>query len=196
MHRIDADAHVSNQFDPGDPLVPRLPTQVDHHWLNAVQEEIANAIHTAGVALVKGTNTQLTKILGLLGSGNPAPGDRFFSGMIDIFRSGSDLAWRGLRATMDGGPTDIAALVQGLTTATALKATSVDGPAVHAVSTGTGPAIKAQGYVDFSAAELSTVRLSNYPSIPAVAAEGTVIYVAGTLHRAYVSDGSAWNALW
>lgn len=59
MHRIDANAHVSNQFDPGDPLVPRLPTQVDHHWLNAIQEEIIAALTAAGITPVKGTNTQL-----------------------------------------------------------------------------------------------------------------------------------------
>lgn len=60
MHRIDTSGHVSNLFNPGDPLVPRPPTQVDEHWLNAVQEELVNLIVTgAGITLVKGTNTQL-----------------------------------------------------------------------------------------------------------------------------------------
>lgn len=63
MHRIDADAHVSNLFDEGDPGVPREPTQVDADWLNAVQEEICNLITANGTALVKGTNTQLRDAL-------------------------------------------------------------------------------------------------------------------------------------
>jgi hypothetical protein len=59
MHRIDADAHVGNLFDEGDPAVPRLPTQVDKHWLNMVQEELVALATDAGITLVKGTNTQL-----------------------------------------------------------------------------------------------------------------------------------------
>jgi hypothetical protein len=61
MHRIDADSHVGNLFDEGDPGVPRAPTQVDADWLNAVQEEIANTVVGAGLSLIKGTNTQLYK---------------------------------------------------------------------------------------------------------------------------------------
>lgn len=63
MHRIDADAHVGNMFDEGDPLIPRQPTQIDKHWLNAVQEEIVGVILDAGISLVKGTNTQLLSAL-------------------------------------------------------------------------------------------------------------------------------------
>ena len=63
MHRIDADSHVANLFDEGDPGVPREPTQVDADWLNAVQEEVASLIVGRGVALVKGTNTQLATAL-------------------------------------------------------------------------------------------------------------------------------------
>ncbi len=66
MHRIDADANVANMFDEGDPGVPRAPTQVDADWLNAVQEEVANAIEDAdggNTTLVKGTNTQLKSVL-------------------------------------------------------------------------------------------------------------------------------------
>lgn len=54
MHRIDADAHVANQFSEGDPTVPRLPTRIDAAWLNAVQEELAQMVLAAGVALIKG----------------------------------------------------------------------------------------------------------------------------------------------
>lgn len=197
MHRIDADSHVGNQFNPGDPLVPRAATQVDHHWLNAVQEELANAITSAGVALVKGTNTQLKKILGLSGSGDPAPGDRYFSGMIDVFRTASATGLRALRVTVGGGDeSDIGGLFQA-TDATALKATTSDGVAVHAVSTGSGPAIKAEGYVDLTGATVSAVHLLNEAAIPGtVGPAGTLVYVAGGLNKAYISDGTAWNALW
>jgi hypothetical protein len=51
MHRIDALGHVANMFDPGDPLVPRRPTKLDHTIMNALQEEIAKTIEGAGLAL-------------------------------------------------------------------------------------------------------------------------------------------------
>lgn len=66
MHRTDGDAHVSNMFDEGDPLVPRQPTQIDKHWLNAVQEELVTIVLDAasGIgALVKGTNNQVLAAL-------------------------------------------------------------------------------------------------------------------------------------
>jgi hypothetical protein len=63
MHRIDTDGHVGNMFDSGDPAVPRLPTLIDKHWLNAVQEELRSAIVGAGLTLVKGTNNQLASIM-------------------------------------------------------------------------------------------------------------------------------------
>ncbi len=63
MHRIDADAHVGNLFDEGDPLVPRQPTQIDKHWLNAIQEELVTIVLDAGISLVKGTNTQVLAAL-------------------------------------------------------------------------------------------------------------------------------------
>lgn len=63
MHRIDGMDHVGNMFDEGDPMVPRLPTQLDKHWLNMVQEELVALPADAGIALVKGTNTQLRDAL-------------------------------------------------------------------------------------------------------------------------------------
>ena len=59
MHRIDADAHVSNLFSDGDALIGQPGTKVDAAWLNAAQEEIVAVIEDAGIALVKGTNNQL-----------------------------------------------------------------------------------------------------------------------------------------
>jgi len=68
MHRIDTDGAVSSLFNEGDPAVPRNPTQVDKHWLNAVQEEIVNAVtvvNSASVSrtLTKGTNNQLASAM-------------------------------------------------------------------------------------------------------------------------------------
>lgn len=63
MHRIDADAHVANQFSDGDPGTGQPGTRVDAAWANAVQEEIAGLIEACGIALVKGTNTQLVAAL-------------------------------------------------------------------------------------------------------------------------------------
>lgn len=64
MHRIDADAHVANQFSDGNPTTGTPGTKVDSAWLNAVQEEVCNLLVTAlGVALVKGTNNQLSTAL-------------------------------------------------------------------------------------------------------------------------------------
>lgn len=64
MHRIDASGHSSNLFTDGNPSGGIEATVVDDDWLNAVQEEIVNAILTrAGITLVKGTNTQLGSAL-------------------------------------------------------------------------------------------------------------------------------------
>lgn len=62
MHRVDTDGHLANMFKE----TPAPPTQVDSAWLNALQEEVANAIEdaTAGnTPLVKGTNTQLAGVI-------------------------------------------------------------------------------------------------------------------------------------
>lgn len=78
MHRIDTDgALTGGQFTDGNPAVGQQGTQVDSSWLNDVQENIAQAIEHAGIALVKGDGTQLTKALlamiaGVIGSGGGA----------------------------------------------------------------------------------------------------------------------------
>lgn len=51
MHRTEGLDHVANKFDPGDPLVPRLGTEVEHKFLNAVQEELAKTIEGAGLTV-------------------------------------------------------------------------------------------------------------------------------------------------
>ena len=59
MHRIDADGHVGNQFDEGDPSEPRLPTQVDVPWLNSIQEELMTFLTDAAITPIKGTWNQV-----------------------------------------------------------------------------------------------------------------------------------------
>lgn len=56
MHRIDADAHVGNQFSDGNPTTGAPGTKVDANWLNAVQEEICTLLEACGITLVKGAN--------------------------------------------------------------------------------------------------------------------------------------------
>lgn len=68
MHRIDGEAHDGNTFTDGDPLVPTPATVITADWLNAVQEEIANAIEDLGGTLSKPDNTQLvTRLLAVFG---------------------------------------------------------------------------------------------------------------------------------
>lgn len=87
MHRIDADAHVANMFDEGDPGVPRAPTQVDADWLNAVQEELCNAITNAGITLVKGTNTQLRSALVNVLTAQTIAGVKSFTSRMSVVQS-------------------------------------------------------------------------------------------------------------
>jgi hypothetical protein len=61
MHRIDADAHVGNQFSDGNPATGQPGTRVDAAWLNAVQEEIAGVVEASGAELSKGINNQLAQ---------------------------------------------------------------------------------------------------------------------------------------
>lgn len=105
MHRIDADAHVSNMFDPGDPLAPRLPTQVDPAWLNAVQEEIVNAILAAGITLVKGTNTQLAAAVVNTAAAQTIAGRKTFNGGIGIDQVS------GILHTNGGTPTPLTSML-------------------------------------------------------------------------------------
>lgn len=76
MHRTDGDGHSSNLFTDGNPSLGIEATQVEQHWLNAVQEELVHVILTkAGITLVKGTNTQLGQALDMIMQGM-TPGGR------------------------------------------------------------------------------------------------------------------------
>lgn len=67
MHRIDGPgATIDNLFTEGDPAISVPATTVTGNWLNAIQEEIANAIEEAGIDLDKPDNTQLTEAIYLI----------------------------------------------------------------------------------------------------------------------------------
>ena len=64
MHRIDTPAATGgNQFTDGNPAIPILATELDAAWANAVQEEIANVVESAGIALSKPDRTQLKQAI-------------------------------------------------------------------------------------------------------------------------------------
>jgi hypothetical protein len=63
MHRIDGAGHVDHMFVGEDVATSRPPTEFTPEWFNAVQEEVAGVVEAAGIALVKGDNTQLQKAI-------------------------------------------------------------------------------------------------------------------------------------
>ncbi|MCL2160696.1 MAG: hypothetical protein FWH56_02240 [Betaproteobacteria bacterium] len=63
MHLIDGAGHVNNQFVPEDVATGRPPTEITTDFMNALQNEIANFILSAGVSLNKNSNTQLRDAL-------------------------------------------------------------------------------------------------------------------------------------
>lgn len=67
MHRIDGPgATIDNLFTEGDPASGIPATTVTGNWLNAVQEEIANAVLEAGLVLAKPDNTQLADAIRII----------------------------------------------------------------------------------------------------------------------------------
>ena len=64
MHRIDSAGNVGNMFSSVvNEGSGQFPTIVDAAWLNAIQEEIVSVLTAAGIAPVKGTNTQLSSAI-------------------------------------------------------------------------------------------------------------------------------------
>lgn len=59
MHRIDSSGAVAGAWSDGNPGTGTLGTKIDDDYMNAVQEELCGFIEAAGIALVKGDNTQL-----------------------------------------------------------------------------------------------------------------------------------------
>ncbi len=74
MHRIDTSGHVGNRFNDGNPQAGQEATVIDAAWLNAIQENLVDLITFAGIALVKGDDTQVRDavvalIAGVVGTG-------------------------------------------------------------------------------------------------------------------------------
>lgn len=128
MHRTDGLNHVANQFSDGVPPTPG--TQVEQAWLNAVQEEIANAVEGAGITLVKGTWDQLKKAIGL---GGGSGGARAFSASLasefwSIINTGAGIALK----LAGSGTTAAAAVLDLLNNSTGLALNAVTGGATAA----------------------------------------------------------------
>lgn len=95
MHRTDGDGHVGGLFTEGNPAMGQAATQVTDDWLNDVQEEICNVITGAGIALAKGTQTQLqaaigkiitSRLVSLWTSLSAASGSAWTAGVADAWR--------------------------------------------------------------------------------------------------------------
>jgi len=74
MHRIDSEGSINNQFSEGNPSLGVEGTKVTADFLNALQEELAYTIESAGLTLEKGNHSQLANaILTLVGGGGSFP---------------------------------------------------------------------------------------------------------------------------
>jgi len=63
MKRTDADHHVGNLFQSGNPLTGQRGTRLDHTWPNTVQEELAYVVDSTGVPLDPADNRQVSKAI-------------------------------------------------------------------------------------------------------------------------------------
>lgn len=210
MHRIDADAHVGNLFDAGDPLVPRQPTQIDFHWLNAVQEELVNAITAASVALVKGTNNQLAGVIVDRMRAQAISGVKTFNDNLIALANLNVTGVLTVTGTANLGAG--AAITQSGANLSALFATG-NGTGAGGVFTGgaTGPGVQAYGngistagrfesqgtgygvhaIADVTLPSRSALRIEPQDANPASALMGDV-YVNSTNGKLMIYDGSAW----
>lgn len=188
MHRIDTTGHVANQFNEGDPLVPRLPTQVDIHWLNAIQEELVGVVLDAGISLVKGMNTQLLSALqGLFVR---------VTGNVTQTITGLKTFTNSLVVTVTGIDTGVAAQ-------------SVNGNAVNATATGDGNGVTAMTFnagnalvgnaaigTGYAAALVGNATKASLHLAPLATAPTTAVmgdmYVAIGDGKLYLYNGSAW----
>lgn len=90
MHRIDTDhATVDHKFTDADP-----GTVVDDDFMNALQEELCAVIEAAGIALVKGTNTQLlAAIEAIMGGGRVVDSALTENGGYRVYSDGLIECW-------------------------------------------------------------------------------------------------------
>jgi hypothetical protein len=97
MHRIDTDhATIDHKFIDSDP-----GTVVDDDFMNALQEELCAVVEGGGIALVKGTNTQLLAALhALFSPSSYSPGTTGF----EVGANGKIEMWGRVRATYTSEP--------------------------------------------------------------------------------------------
>lgn len=198
MHRIDTDGHVGNLFNEGDPLVPRQPTQIDKHWLNAIQEELANVVLDSAsgiVTLVKGTNTQvlaaLRSILVNRTTAQTIDGAKTFvkslvaqAGIV-ITQSVTDN--EGLNVTGNG--TGRAATFTGGATGGGINAIgNSDQPGVNAVQTQNGYPVVCNG--DTTSPVRGAIRLVPQNADPTTGDTGAIYVTSAGVLKIY--NGSAW----
>lgn len=134
MHLIDAAGHLDHQFTDGNPVTGVLATVVDAAWLNSVQNELANVVQGAGLALDPEDDAQLLAAIATLTGGPgqalpdlylpddqaqaendrqrgailfPAAVDSWTWNFIDLWRSGVD--WR-FSLDLLAGAADVSAI--------------------------------------------------------------------------------------
>lgn len=198
MHRTDGDGHVSNLFDEGDPGVPRQPTQIDKHWLNAVQEEIVNVVldSASGVgALVKGTNTQL--LAAIRGIVTNRTTDQTVDGIKTFVKS--VIAQAGVAITQSVADSDAlvstgngngrGAVFTGGATGGGLQAVgNSDQPAVNAVQTASGYPVRCAG--DTTSPARGAILLVPQNADPTTPDTGAMYVTTAGVLKIY--NGSAW----
>lgn len=130
MHLIDAAGHVNNQFVHEDPANNRPPTEVDADWLNAVQNEIANAISGMGLELNKADQSQLLKAIQ---KAVPVNATTEKAGVLKL--ATLDQAKAGVLAGLAVSPEGLAAAIGLLSAVLPVGADFVDTTALRALNT-------------------------------------------------------------
>lgn len=191
MHRVDANSHVGNMFDEGDPAIPRLPTQIDKHILNAMMMELCNAVTGSGQTLVKGTWDQLEKAIGLAGGSG---GARAFAASLagEFFNLVNTGLGAVLKLAGSGTSEAVLDLTQNSTGPLVKGAGNAGGDLCHIENFGNGVTLRLTGKDG-----KSPLNLTPRPTLPiAGMAAGDVVFLSGVYNKLYVYDGTTWNACW
>jgi hypothetical protein len=171
MHRTDGANHSSNMFEDRDLVTPTPGTQIEKHWLNAVQEELVNILVLCGVTPVKGTWTQLRDVLVNKVTNQVIAGLKTFTQKVVIGTGPTGTQM--LEVQGDSGM-DPLVKIQNSANAVALQVQSVNGKPTMRITAHDG-----------------SVAPSSYPGVA-----GDMIFVGGVYNKLYVHDGTIWNACW
>lgn len=186
MHRTDGADHSANMFEDRNLVTPTPGTQIEKHWLNAVQEEIIAPITDAAIALVKGTNTQLRDALRVLFVRATGAATQTITGL-KTFTSKVVISTSAESFEATGGHN---------TNATVDATNSGSGPAVKAtVGDPDAPAVVLEGPGGIG----SVIRFGAFStdgSFPASPEPGDTVYLAGANDKLYTWDGATWQAHW